>query len=89
MGAKLSADVERALAVGDLVIPGAQVQDWLIEVNGGGPHKPPAVVRLLQNSAIWAGAAIERVGDRIFEIAELHGIDCSWVNPILAGTGET
>jgi hypothetical protein len=75
LGTELAADMKRALAIGNLLVPGTQIKNRLIEVRRRGPHQPPTIAGLLQNAAIGAGAAIEAIGRRICEIPKFHQLD--------------
>ena len=65
--------MQRAFAVGDLFIPGAQIKRWLVNMFAGSPHQPPAVGTLLEDAAVRTGTAIKGARDRILEITKLHG----------------
>ena len=89
LGAQLAADMEGAFTIGDLFIPGAQIQHWLSEVHSRGPHQPPAVVSPFENSTIGAGTAVKGICDRVLEITKLHEVNRSCTSPlILAGNCE-
>ena len=81
--AQLAADVERAFTIGDLFIPGAQIQDGLSEVHSRGPHQPPAVVSPLENATIRASTAVKGICDGVLEIAKLHEVNCSCASPLI------
>jgi len=63
LGAKFSANVQRALAGCDFFIPRTQVENRPVEFTERSPHQPPAFVGSLQLPAIRAGAPIERFHD--------------------------
>src|ERR1700687_5178527 len=52
LGTKFAAHMERAFAVGDILIPRAQIERRLVNMLAGCPHQPPAVGTLLQDSAV-------------------------------------
>src|SRR5450755_757252 len=61
LGAELAADVQSAFALGNLVIPGTQVEHRPVEFDERSPHQPPVVSGALERPAIGAGTAIHQI----------------------------
>jgi hypothetical protein len=58
LGAELTADVQSAFTLGNLVIPGAKVEHWPVEFDERSPHQPPVVSEALERPAIGTGTTI-------------------------------
>jgi hypothetical protein len=79
LGTQLATNVQSAFATGYLFIPRTQIKKRPVVLAERCPHKPPAVGRVLQNSAVGASTAIEIVGDREVGAGSMHhGVGLSW-----------
>src|SRR5262249_45307180 len=61
LSAALTANVQGSLPLGNVLIPGTQVQHRDVKLPKRSPHQPPAVGLVLQYATVRAGTAIERV----------------------------